>query len=236
MRIAAIISLVSLSLALTAASRGGELIVQLPPDANPVSAAANAPGPDLTSDGQIDGNTIRFQKLLPDIRYNVKITLKTGVVLQGVDLNWYNEDPAKPGAAEFSGDDRKEIQAILRVPSFYNKSEILQLKADHDRATALVQLIRDQEFHADKGGEIIWRIELWYFKNEFGGWAAINQANKVLRRERFTSAAEYQRATTNAKWISELGGISVLKDRTVNVIVHSPKDSGMDSATTRPGG
>ncbi len=57
-----------------------------------------------------------------------------------------------PGQAWIPRPDLSEIRAILDVPRFYNKCEPLLLKGDHDRATALVQLVRDKEFYGDKGG------------------------------------------------------------------------------------
>ena len=106
-------------------------------------------------------------------------------------MDWYNDDEAKENAGAITDDDRQQIQAILDVPSFYNKSEILALQGDHDRATGLVRLIRDKDFYAGKG-EIIWRVEVWYFKYQHGGWEKVAQQNKILRRERFKNRDDYE--------------------------------------------
>jgi hypothetical protein len=218
-------------LLLAAIARAGELTVQLLPGMKPASATATASGVDLAIDGTIKDGVITFQKLLPATPYDVKVTLEDGTILQGVDLSWYNEDPPKPNAGKFNDDDRKEVQAIMDVPSFYNKNDILLLNANHDRAVVLAQLIRDNAFHSDTGDEVIWRIELWYFKNEYGGWAKINQVNKILRRERYASHAEYESAVSKIKWTPQLGGISVPKNGTLVVQLTPPK-----APTTEPAG
>jgi hypothetical protein len=210
--------------------RAGDLTVQLLPGMKPASATATATGVDLAIDGTIKDGMITFQKLLPATPYDVKVTLADGTILQGVDLSWYNEDPPKPKAGKFTEDDRKEVQAIMDVPSFYNKNEILLLNANHDRAVVLAQLIRDSAFHSDKGDEVIWRIELWYFKNEYGGWAKINQVNKILRRERYATRAEYESAVSKIKWTPQLGGISVPKGGTLTVQLTPPKPPATQSA------
>jgi hypothetical protein len=87
----------------------------------------------------------------------------------------------------------------------------LQLRGDGSQAVGLVQLVRSKTFHGDKGDEVIWRIELWYFKNEYGGWSKIAQVNKVVRRERFKTEGDYQAATARLEWIPDLGGIMMPK-------------------------
>jgi hypothetical protein len=187
----------------------------------PKSAVAVAAGVKVQTDGQIDGRTIVFEDLLPDTPYDVRVVLADGTVLQGVDLGWYNEEPADPEAEPIGDDDRAQIKEILGVPRFYNKCDILALRGDHNRATALVRLQRDNGFHSDAGGEIIWRIELWYFKNQYGGWEAVAQQNKVLRRERFASKAAYDADAGKIRWTPELGGLRV-----------SSKDAGGEGVRT----
>jgi hypothetical protein len=87
---------------------------------------------------------------------------------------------------------------------------------------ALTRLIRDTNFHADKGGEVIWRIELWYFQFHYGGWEKIGQVNRVLRRERFGSADQFQAATAKLRWTPELGGIRLAKDHASTAITLAP--------------
>jgi hypothetical protein len=104
-------------------------------------------------------------------------------------------------------EDRKAIEALITdPPQFYDKVRPLRIAADHQHATALVELIRTRDFHSERGGaggEVIYRVELWYFENLFGGWAKDNNTEKVLVRVRGNPAALQQ----NWQFMPELGGI-----------------------------
>jgi hypothetical protein len=151
--------------------------------------------------------------LLPETPYDLTLTLADGTVLQGVNLSWYGLDAPKAGAAPLADDDRKAIAGLLKNPkAFENKQNVRFISGDENRATVLVELIRDKDFHAS-GGNIIWRVELWYFENQFGGWAKIAQQSKVLRRERFKDQKAFDAATSKIKWIPQLGGIKLAKDK-----------------------
>jgi hypothetical protein len=207
-----------LTIALLVAASGagaadGTLKLSLPADTKVSSAVAIASGLKLETPGKIDGATITFEKLLPETAYDARLTLGDGTIVQGVDMEWYNEEEAKADAGPLSDDDRKEMLGIISIPDFYNKHEILLIQGDHDRAVALVQLVRDKDFYAGTG-QVIWRIELYYFKNQHGGWEKIGQQNKIIRRERFKTHDEFVSATAKMKFIAALGGLKLEKDQT----------------------
>lgn len=191
-----------------AGQKTGVLRVQTPVNMDVVAATVQAEWGKETATAAIDGRTITFQNLAADEPYAVKLELRDGAVVQGVDMSWYNEEPAKPGAGELSDDDRAAIAQVVAIPSFYNRSEILAEQGDHSRATVLVQLVRDKDFY-NGNGQAVWRVELWYFQQEFGGWEKIGQQNKVLRRERFQSREAFAAALTKLKWEPRLGGIRI---------------------------
>lgn len=135
-----------------------------------------------------------------------QVQTKDGLRLVGVDMAWYA--PAPSSAAEpLSDDDRKQIQEICTVPSFYDRCEILLLQGNADRAVGLTQLVRDRDFHAGKG-EVIWRAELWYFEFQNGGWAKVSQQNKVLDRQRFASREKLQEYLRPIRFVPKLAGVS----------------------------
>lgn len=189
------------------------LDVVLPGAEPPSVAVAETSGGSIASRGTWRDGMVRFENLLPTAPYQVRIEMRNGRVLQGVDLGWYaavqDGSPSEP----LDEDARREIAGIVtKVPQFYNRSELLLLDGNAQRATALVQLIRDTAFHGDRGGEIIWRVELWYFEFQGGGWARVPQQNVVLRRERFRDREAFERATSMLQWRKELGGIRIGKD------------------------
>jgi hypothetical protein len=214
-----------------------DIVVKLPTGTKVTNAEAKPLKMKLVTPGKVDGATVRFTNLLPDTAYDVKLTLSDGTVLQGVNMGWYDMEPANPDAGDITDDDKQQIVAVLKqVLAFSNKNDLILLNGNHDRATALVQLVRDKPFHSDSGDEVIWHMELWYYKNEHGGWEKVQQANEILRRERFPTHVEYQKTIEHLRWVAELGGLKVAKDGT-DVNVTLPANAGIlssDAASTQP--
>ena len=212
MRLASAIAILLLLQAPRLLGAEADLVLQLPSDVKVASAVAIAPQMKLESAGVINGWKITFADLLPATAYDIRLICADGRVFQGVDMSWYSDEPLAGDVKPMDDDDRKQIQELFDgIKAFENKRKMLLISGNHERATILAELIRDTAFYSDKGGEIIWRIELWYFKNQHGGWEKIAQANKVLRRERFTKKEDFEKGTAT-KWIAELGGIKLAKD------------------------
>jgi hypothetical protein len=190
--------------------------------------------------GEVDEQAAHFKDIDPQTTYDVKLTLDDGLVLQGVNMRWYSMEPERPDARELNDDDRGQITAVLKdIPAIYNKNDLLILRGNHDRAVALVQLVRDSAFHSDKGGEVIWHVELWYFKNQHGGWEKVQQANRIVRRERFASAKASHDVIDRLRWMPELGGLKSAegsRDLIVNLPASEPaaQPAGSDTASTQP--
>ncbi len=197
------------------AQAGGiELTVRLPEKVEARSAVAMVRELKVKTPGVVKGRAVTFADLLPDVAYDLTLTLADGTTYCGADMAWYNEEPANPEAGPLDEDDRKQIQDVIAIPSFYDRSDVLRLCGSHERAVVLVQLIRTKPFVNPDGsaapGQVVWRVELWYFRNQAGGWEKIRQAHKVLRREQF-SRAEFDKAL-KIKWMPELGGIRLGKE------------------------
>jgi hypothetical protein len=171
--------------------------------------------------GSVNGSAVRFAQVPAQTRYEVVLTLADGRILRGVDLGWYA--PIRPGAATaepLDDEARAEVRRLFDgIQAFENKRNLLALEGNHDRAVVLAELIRDTEFHSSTGGEIIWRVEVWYFENQHGGWARVSQQNRVLCRERFRTAAEYEGTAGKYRWVPELGGLAVDAGQTLRVEV-----------------
>lgn len=198
---------------------GGTLRVKVPADVKVASATAVVPSMKLETPGKVDGSTLVFDNVLPETDYAIHLKLTDGTIIEGVNLTWYTEEPAKADAGPISDDDRKELLAILRIPDFYNKKDILLLQGDHTRAAALVRLVRDKDFYAGQG-QVIWRIETYYCRNQHGGWEIINQQNRILHRERFKSIEAYKAGTEKLKFSAALGAVRLDKgksDQTIEI-------------------
>jgi len=146
-----------------------------------------------------------IDKLLPGRSYDLIVwtTAADGTVTrwEGVSMDYHR--PIKP-STEVTDEDRKSINTLVtEVPQFYDKTRILKLAADHQHATALVELMRTRDFHSDTGGEVIYRVELWYFENLFGGWAKDANTEKVIARVRGKPGDIQQ----NWQFIPQLGNL-----------------------------
>ncbi len=203
------------------------VVVHVPHVTAAVAVATKVPG--LNCPGTVAGDAVTFADLRPGTGYDARLTLADGTVLQGVDLGWYGRVPDRPGAGPLTDDDRQQIGAVpAGVRSFFNHADVVLLRGDHDRAVMLVDQRRDAAFHSDAGGEVVWRPEVWFFENHHGGWEKVQQTDRVVRRERFPSAAAYHAVADHLQWEPELGGLKVKPG--------GPDVSVTVTPTTRPAG
>ncbi len=218
--------LIAITLLTASIVRAENLSIHLPTSTTkPTAATAVSAAMKLNATGTIDGRGIYFDKLLPITPYDISITLEDGTILQGVDMGWYNQEAVNPKTDPMVDADKTEIYGLVTPDKdFFNKIDIIQLAGDHNRATALVKQIRDKGFHSDKGGEVISRFELWYFRFEYGGWEKVQQGQKLLRRDRFASEAAFEKTIGPIRWTPELGGIKLEKGekRTITLPASSP--------------
>ncbi len=179
----------------------------------PISkAVATAQGLRSDIQGARQGKDWVFTPLLADVAYDLRVELADGTIFQGVDLGWYTPQVPKADAEPLSEQDRRDMDEICTVPSFYDQTQILMLRGTHERAVGLVQLVRERDFHAGNG-QVIWRVELWYFQFQAGGWERISQAQRVLRRERLTGLQAFSQATQKLQWVQEWGGLKLSTSR-----------------------
>jgi hypothetical protein len=214
----------------------GSITVNIPADIAVTKAEITTEkAPKTTITGTVKDQTITFADLTPGSAYEAQLTLKDGTVLQGVDMGWYSRVPDKAGAEELSEDDRAQMKAVFGAGAqFFNVQEATLIKGNHNRAVMLVRLER-ANFHSDKGDEIIWRPELWYFENHHGGWEKVLQTDRVLRRERFATHKDYHVVVDNLKWVAELGGLKVTP-KEPDLKVTLPANAGIPTAqpTSQP--
>lgn len=182
-------------------------------------ATARPVGGRNESAGVVADGKATFNDLQPGQRYDVTLTRTEGIQLRLLDCSWYNDiPPAAPTPGPLSDDDRAEITAIVKeIKAFTNKNEIVQLLGDADRAVAIVELTRDTDFHARAGDEIFWRIEVWYFENQAGGWAKVQQQNRVIERVRFKSREDYEKTRSSLRWIGIDKGLHIRRGEDAKV-------------------
>lgn len=196
-----------------APKNGASLEIRVPTTMKVKSGKLMDPQSKLELAGKASGGSLKFDNLLPGAAYDAVLTLENGKTVRGVNLGWYAElKKEQAEAKEMQEEDREGILELFNgIQAFENKRNLLKLAGNHDHATALVELIRDTEFHSAKGGEIIWRVELWYFKYQHGGWEKVSQQNQVLYRERFKTQKAFDDFVKPLVYEEKLGGLKVEK-------------------------
>ncbi len=148
-----------------------------------------------------DTGRFAFADLPGDAAYDLRVTTADGRTIEGIDLSWIEARMVRLAAARrkqlglpperaraFTEQDANAIlKWVADWKDFMEIKRVLYLKGHGKRATVLVELLRTREFHAAKGA-LVWRVELWYFRDEFGGWDRLPNAERVLHRERIMPA------------------------------------------------
>jgi len=185
-----------------------ELRIKIPDGIDAKSAIAVNAADQSQYDATVSDGVATFADLPDGVAIDVHLLLADETIIQGANLTWSEDEPADPNAKPLSANDLQQIHKLMTdIKAFTNKNEMLFLRGTAERAVGLVRLIRDKDFYADKGGEIIWRIEIWFFKSQYGGWEKVQQSNKILHRIRFRTVEEFEAKTSKLKFEPELGGI-----------------------------
>jgi len=103
------------------------------------------------------------------------------------------------------------IAKLLKVARFMDTNRPLYVHGTRKRAVALMELSRRSAFYADKGGEVIWRIETWPFIWMSDVWHKPNKGLRVLQRLRM-GGREFARM--GYVFDPALGGIEVKAGQT----------------------
>lgn len=136
-----------------------------------------------------------FEDLPGDARYDIRITINGGRRIEGVNLDFTDArllrlaetrreqlDLPPPRKHKFTRHDAKAIiEHIENMEDFMDLHRPLYVKGHGKRATVLLEMMRTRPFH-QSGEDIIWRVELWYFRHEHGGWVLMDNQNRMLTR------------------------------------------------------
>jgi len=179
---------------------------------------------DLTYPAEIDRKTGKFT--IGNVvtgRYDLVVTTPNGARFEGADMTYRESEldelareqerqqgivREKPGP--LTDEDKKWLtDHVFGVKRFEDFRKIGAIAGNTQEATLLLELLRRRAFHGMNGKEIIWRVELWYFKKQGGGWEHVANTDVVLERQRMPAA---QFAKLRHIFTATLGGIAVDKD------------------------
>ncbi|MFW6132888.1 MAG: hypothetical protein ACOC8F_03250 [Planctomycetota bacterium] len=134
--------------------------------------------------------------------YDLCLELRDGRRIEGVDLRFVDAE-----LLELARVRRKQLDLPITPPERFARRDaraLLDYAAAHEdfmdikrplyvrgwgkRAVMLVELLRTRAFY-DAGGDLVWRVELWYFERRGGGWVRLANQERVLRRRRIQPPA-----------------------------------------------
>ncbi len=150
----------------------------------------------------------RFKNLPGDATYDVGIITADGRRIEGIDLSRHEARMLRLAAIrrkqlklpaerkrKFTNEDADALLKYVKdLKDFCDVRRVLYIKGDGLRATMLVEVMRVKPFHAQRGDEVVWRMELWYFRYRYGGWERLGNVERVLQRRRI-QAAEWKAIT-----------------------------------------
>ncbi|MBI2194426.1 MAG: hypothetical protein HYU36_20805 [Planctomycetes bacterium] len=156
--------------------------------------------------------------------YDLVLRTDKGTI-EGADLRVEGDGPEA-----LTETDREALHSIIRkMDEFMNRKNILFVMGTQRRAKVLMDLCRDRVHHM--GDDLIWRVEIWQFENQYGAWQLSGQGLRgrtVLHREKAPQAVLEAR-----RYLFEprLGGILVAEDQPVTL----PEYHVPDDWQTHPG-
>jgi hypothetical protein len=187
----------------TAPPKAGDITGQIVSDEpiGSIVAVSRVTGREYAA-ASFDGKTGRFtfRHMPGDAAYDLRARIGQRTV-EGIDLRFVDARMLRLGQLrrqqlhlpperehEFCRADVDEILRFIRdIQDFMEIRRVLYVQGRGTRATVLVELLRTREFYASNG-EVIWRVELWYFQEKFGGWERLAKQEQVLHRRRIRPA------------------------------------------------
>lgn len=177
----------------------GRVVSEAPIDS--LAAVSRATGKEYAP-APFDGKTGRFafRDVPGDAVYDLRVKIGPRTI-EGIDLSAPDARMQRLAQVrrrqlglppqrehEFVQADADEIVKYVRdMQDFMDIRRVLYVQGHGSGATALVELLRTREFYAARG-QIVWRVELWYFQEQFGGWQRQGKQDRVLLRERLSGA------------------------------------------------
>jgi len=138
-----------------------------------------------------------FKDLPGGRKYDLCFETDSGRNIEGINLDFVDARLLRLAAARrkqlglppegehaFTKEDVAALKEFVAgMKDFLEQTRVLYIHGHGRRATMIVERMRTREFHAS-GADLLWRVELWYFTHERGGWQRVENQELVLERSR----------------------------------------------------
>jgi hypothetical protein len=190
------------------------------PDAVKAVAAVLRDDPPVTYPGKLDPKSGQFAVpgLPLDKNYDLTIDLASGARLEGVNLKVKPTDFKDGDPPLIKADEAKLKEITKGLSKFEDVHEFLAVGGNAQHAAVVVNKLRTKPFYESKPGEVVWRLEVWFFEREEldDAWVKEQDTLFVIHyRERLPKADYDKKAITLDP---RLGGLKpTAKDAKIDV-------------------
>jgi len=160
--------LVLLATSVAAADTGTVVGTLDKPDTVKSVSAIHRADPSVTYPGKLDPKSGQFTVpgLPLDKPYDLVIDLTTGARLEGVNLKVKPTD-FKDGDPPLIKADEVRLKEITKsLSKFEDVHEFLAVGGNAQHAAVVMNKLRTKPFYESKPGEVVWRLEVWFFERE----------------------------------------------------------------------
>ena len=185
-----------------------------------------------------------FEKLPGDARYDLIVLTRDGRRFEGIDLDFVDRRllrladrrrkeldlPPERGHKFTQKDAQALVKWVKDLDDFMDIRRVLYVQGHGRRATLLVELMRGRDFYSQAGDQVIWRVELWYFEYQFGGWERIADQERVLERRRIPRS---RWEAINVEYRPQLSGYVHPDGRPARIQFDLPKDADVSRGRIR---
>jgi hypothetical protein len=181
-----------------------------------------------TAEGRIEGVVLRVPGEEDEATYDLNVA--TGKLrTQRFDIAEYTEENQVLTDEERDKLVRRKlridkllgrVEKTLKVARFMDTNRPLCVHGTRDRAVVLMELARKDTFYAEKGDQVIWRIETWPFEWRYSVWHKPNKGLRVWQRLRL-AAAQFEKM--GYVFDPALGGITVTAGEAAKVDYELPE-------------
>jgi hypothetical protein len=160
-------------------------------------------------DSQLDPKTGQFtiDKLPLDKPYDLIIDLKNGARLEGVNIRVRKTDFVDADPPLIKDDEAKLKEITTKLSKFEDVHEYLAIGGNCQHAAVVVNKQRTKPFYESKEGEVIWRLEVWFYNREEleDAWVKDSDTLFVIHYRERLQKADYDKKSITLD--PKLGGL-----------------------------
>jgi hypothetical protein len=179
------------------------------PDAVKTVAAVIRDDPPVNYPGNLDGKTGQFTVpgLPLDKNYDLVIDLPSGARLEGVNLRVKPTDFKDADPPLIKADEEKLKEITRSLSKFEDVHEFLAVGGNGQHAAVVVNKLRTKAFYESKPGEVVWRLEVWFYEREelTDPWVKEQDTLFIIHYRERLAKAEYDKKAITLD--PKLGGL-----------------------------